>query len=204
MFKREAMLNMLRALLVAGLSLLLFASSYGVSLAQNEEDFVRESIISKRDAIVLSLLFPGLGQMTAGQKVKGVSLFLSEAASLVLFVNAHENYRTKLTTYDQDMEDYKNLAKEGLGGYGRGSYSQASLKYKDLKDQNKKLDDLDTLRNTAIIVAAGVYAYNVIDAIFFSSSTGESRRADKAQKSRVQVSSTIVDRTPGVLLTKRF
>ena len=194
---------MLRALLVAGLSLLLFASSYGVSFAQNEEDFVRESIISKRDAVVLSLLFPGLGQMTAGQKVKGVSLFLSEAASLVLFVNAHENYRTKLTTYDQDMEEYKNLAKEGTG-YGRGSYSQASLLYKDLKDQNKKLHDLDTLRNTAIIVAVGVYAYNVIDAIFFSSSTGESRRADKAQKSRVQVSSTIVDRTPGVLLTKRF
>jgi len=203
MFKREAMLNMLRALLVAGLSLLLFASSYGVSLAQNEEDFVRESIISKRDAVVLSLLFPGLGQMTAGQKIKGVSLFLSEAASLVLFVNAHENYRTKLTTYDQDMEEYKKLANEGTG-YGRGSYSQASLMYKDLKDQNKKLDDLDTLRNAAIIVAAGVYAYNVIDAIFFSSSTGESRRADKTQKSRVQVSSTIVDRTPGVLLTKRF
>ncbi len=194
---------MVRALLVAGLSLLLFAGSYGVSFAQNEEDFVRESVISKRDAVVLSLLFPGLGQMTAGQKVKGVSLFLSEAASLVLFVNAHENYRTKLTTYDQDMEEYKNLSKEGTG-YGRGSYSQASLMYNKLKDQSNNLDNLNTTRNTAIIVAAGVYAYNVIDAIFFSSSTSESRKADKTQKSRVQVSSTIVDRTPGVLLTKRF
>jgi len=203
MFKREAMLNMLRALLVAGLSLLLFASSYGVSFAQNEEDFVRESIISKRDAVVLSLLFPGLGQMTAGQKVKGVSLFLSEAASLVLFVNAQENYKTKLTTYDKDMAEFNNLAKEGTG-YGRGSYSQAFLIYTDLKDQSNNLDNLDTIRNTAIIVAAGVYAYNVIDAIFFSPSTSESRKADKTQKSRVQVSSTIVDRTPGVLLTKRF
>ncbi len=198
---------MLRALLVAGLSLLLFAGSYGVSFAQNEEDFVRESIISKKDAVVLSLLFPGLGQMTAGQKVKGVSLFLSEAASLVLFVNAHENYKTKLTTYDKTMADFNKLATYGpsdKGGNGRGSYSQASLMYKDLKDQNKKLDDLDTLRNTAIIVAAGVYAYNVIDAIFFSPSTSESRKTDKTQKNRVQVSSTIVDRTPGVLLTKRF
>lgn len=198
---------MLRALLVAGLSLLLFASSYGVSFAQNEEDFVRESIISKRDAVVLSLLFPGLGQMTAGQKVKGVSLFLSEAASLVLFVNAHENYKTKLTTYDKDMAGYNKLATYGppdKGGSGGGSYSQAFLIYTDLKDQSNNLDNLDTIRNTAIIVAAGVYAYNVIDAIFFSSSTSESRKADKTQKSRVQVSSTIVDRTPGVLLTKRF
>ncbi|MFC1508762.1 DUF5683 domain-containing protein [Candidatus Omnitrophota bacterium] len=192
---------MSRTFLITGLSVLLILCSTGVSMAQDEESFVRESIISKRDAVVLSVLFPGLGQMTAGQKVKGVSLFLAEAASLVLFVNAHEDYSTKVTTYDKDIAELDKIAT--IGG-NRGRYSNAQEMFKDLQDQKNKLDDLNTIRNTAIIVAAGVYAFNIVDAIFFSSSTSESRRAEKTDKTRVNVSSTIIDRTPGIMLTKRF
>lgn len=190
---------MLRAFSITGFALLLVVSSFGVSFAQDEESFVRESVITKRDAVVLSLLFPGLGQMTAGKKKTGVTLFLAEAASLVLFVNSHENYSTKLTTYDKDVGEYNKIAK-----VNRGRYSRAQKLYDDLKDQSDELDNLNTLRNTALIVAAGVWAYNVIDAIFFSPATSESRRADRGTKSRVEVSSTVVDRTPGIMLTKRF
>jgi hypothetical protein len=194
---------MLKAVSLAGLSLLLVVSSAGITRAQEEESFVRLSVISKRDAIVLSALFPGLGQMTSGQKVKGVSFFLAEAASLVLFVNAHENYSTKKTTYDKDLDEFNRLATYGIDGSGRGSYTSAEEMYKDLKKKNDDLDNLNTVRNTAIIVAAGVYAFNLVDAIFFAPSSSESRKADR-DKSRIEVNSSIVDRTPGIMLTKRF
>jgi len=192
------MLNMGKAVLIAGLSFLIVFSSVGVTFAQDEESFVRVSVISKRDAIVLSALFPGLGQMTTGQKVKGVSFFLAEAASLVLFVNAHENYSTKKTTYDKDKKEF-----EGIAAVGRGSYMAAEKQFKDLKSQSNDLDDLHSIRNTAIIVAAGVYAYNLVDAIFFAPSSSESRKAERA-KNRIEVTSSMVDRTPGIMLTKRF
>jgi len=194
---------MLKAVSLAGLSLLLVVSSAGITCAQDEESFVRVSVISKRDAIVLSALFPGLGQMTSGQKVKGVSFFLAEAASLVLFVNAHENYSTKKTTYDKDLDEFNRLATYGIDGSGRGSYTSAEKMYKDLKKKNDDLDNLNTVRNTAIIVAAGVYVFNLVDAIFFAPSSSESRKADH-DKSRIEVNSSIVDRTPGIMLTKRF
>ncbi|MCE5252355.1 DUF5683 domain-containing protein [bacterium] len=187
-----------KAVLIAGLSFLIVFSSVGLTFAQDEESFVRVSVISKRDAIVLSALFPGLGQMTTGQKVKGVSFFLAEAASLVLFVNAHENYSTKKTTYDKDLKDF-----EAIATVGRGSYMTAEKQFKDLKDQSKDLDDLHSIRNTAIIVAAGVYAYNLVDAIFFAPSSSESRKAE-GTKNRIEVTSSMVDRTPGIMLTKRF
>jgi hypothetical protein len=66
---------MLKAASITGLSVLLFFSTLGVTFAQNEESFVRAATISKREAVVLSMLFPGLGQMTVGQKVKGVTFF---------------------------------------------------------------------------------------------------------------------------------
>lgn len=204
------MLNLLKTVSVAGLSLLLVMSSIGVSHAQDEESFVRESVISKRDAVVLSVLFPGLGQMTSGNKVRGVSLFLAEAASLVLFINAHENYNTKKTTYDKDLVEFNRVATYGIDGGGRGSYDTinpaipgALESFNDLKDKNKKLDDLHNTRNIALIVAAGVYAYNLIDAVFFSPSSSESRRAER-DNGKILVNTTIVDRTPGIMLTKRF
>ena len=187
---------MSKALTITGLLCILFVNSASMAFAQDEESFVRRSTLSKRDAVVLSALFPGLGQMGAGNKVKGVTLFLAEAASLALFVNAHEDYSTKLTEYEDDQDAYKLIPAKG-----RGTYAEAQEMYNDLKDQSNELDDLNTIRNTALIVAAGVYAYNIFDILVFSPSD-ESRRAENSN--RIKVSSTMVDRTPGILLTKRF
>ena len=88
-------MNMIKFVTIMGLSLLLMITSSGVVFAQDEDIFIRGVGVSKRDAVVLSALFPGLGQMTQGQKIKGISFFIGEAASLILFFNAHENYNTK-------------------------------------------------------------------------------------------------------------
>ena len=197
-YKEEAKLSILKVFVVTGLTLLLLINSTGVVLAQDEESFVRRSMVSKKDAIVLSVIYPGLGQMTAGQKYKGISLFLAETVSLLFTINAHENYRTKQKVYDKDMIEFNNIAKQQSGEYG-----DAFDMYNDLKDRNDELDNLNTVRNVALIAAVAVYAYNIVDAVFFSSSTGESSRADNS-KSKVVLRSTIIDRNPGILLSKSF
>ena len=186
-----------KAVFTAGLSVLLFLGAAGIPFAQDEESFVRESTISKRDAVLLSVLFPGLGQMTAGHSVKGMSLFIGGAAALAVFVNANENYTTKLSTYDRDK-----VILDGMALGGRKSYSDASKLYQNIKQQADKLDNLNSTRNMAIWIAAGVYAYNLFDAVFLTSTSVESKKADVP--STVTVSSAMVDRTPGILITKRF
>jgi len=188
----------MKRFLGAVLCWILLLSAAGTAIAQDEDSFFREQVVSKRDVVVLSALFPGLGQMTQGQKVKGVSLFLGEAVSLIMFINANENYNTKQSLYDRDMDTYKSLAKT----QGSSDLSARAL-FNDLKDQNNELDNLHTIRNTALIVAAGVYAYNLFDAIFLSPSTTESRRAS-ADSEKLVVRSAMIDRNPGIMLSKRF
>jgi len=195
-------LSTLKFVTIVGLSILMLFGSAGTVFAQNEESFIREATISKRDAVVLSVLFPGLGQMTQGSKVKGISFFIGEAASLIIFINAHENYNTKQKIYDRDLNIFNNLATTPAAKYQKTATDAQSL-FKDLQDENDELDNLNTFRNTALIVAAGVYAYNLFDAIFLSSSTVESKRADR-ESTKIHVNSALIDRNPGIILSKRF
>jgi len=193
---------MLKFVTIVGLLTLLIFSSAGTVFAQDESSFIREATISKRDAVVLSVLFPGLGQMTQGHKVKGISMFIGEVASLVMFINAHENYNTKQKIYDRDLDIFNNLKTNKSAKYQK-SYTDANKLYKSLQDQNDDLDNLHSIRNTAIIIAAGVYAYNLFDAVFLSSSTVESKRAEH-NKNKIKVKSALIDRNPGIILSKRF
>lgn len=188
---------MLKAVSITGLSVLLFFSILGVAFAQNEGSFVRAATVSKREAVILSVLFPGLGQMTVGQKVKGVSFFLAGVASLAVFVNSNEDYKTKLETYNRD----KSIL-SGMATAGRDNYDAAFKKYSDLESQNKTLDNLHSTRNTALIVAAAVYAYNLFDVIFFTPSSNESQRSEI--RKNIIVESALVDRKPGILVSTRF
>ena len=191
-------MNILKGFVITGLTILLLINATGVVLAQDEEGFVRGSIVSKRDAIILSVIYPGLGQMTAGQKYKGISLFLSETVSLLFTINAHENYRTKQKVYDKDMDEYNNIATKGSG-----EYKDAIAQFEDFKDRNDELDNLNTIRNVALIAAVAVYAYNIIDSVFFSASTSESQQA-KTDSNKIVLRSTIINRNPGILLSKSF
>lgn len=187
-----------KSIVVAGLLLLLLMQPMGVVFAQDEEGFVRRSVISKKDAFVLSAVYPGLGQMTAGQQYKGVSLFLAETVSLLFAINSHENYNTKQKVYNRDLDEFNNEAI-----VGSGEISDALEMYKDLQERNDELDNLHTIRNTAFIAAGVIYAYNIIDALFFSPSASESQRAE-TRSSKVVVRSALIDRNPGILLSKSF
>jgi len=64
-------LKILRPVVIIGLSIILLTKPIGIVFAQDEGSFVASSNVSKTDAVVLSVIFPGLGQMTSGQTFKG-------------------------------------------------------------------------------------------------------------------------------------
>lgn len=198
-------MSSLKIITIAGLSFLLLLGSVGTVFAQDEGGFVRAASVSKREAVVLSAIFPGLGQMTQGHKYKGISMFIGEAVSLVLFVNAHENYKTKQKIYDRDLGIFNTLASNPMNKVGKYYKTDVDAQklYKDLQSQNDDLDSLNAMRNTALIVAAGVYAYNVFDAVFLSEDITESQRVQRFEK-KIHVSSAMIDRNPGIVLSKRF
>jgi len=170
--------------------------SFGVSLfAQDEESFIRQRVLSKRDAFLMSAIYPGLGQMTGGQSGKGVTFFLAETVSLVLGINAHENYLTKNKFYKRDMATFN-----GLAGHGSTTYAEALAAYNDLKDKSKELDTLNLTRNAAFIAGGVVYLYNIFDALVLTE--GSMMGADNSNRVRVQ--SALIDHTPGILLSKSF
>jgi hypothetical protein len=183
--------------MVAGIITLLMLNITGMCYAQDEDEFIRKSIISKNNALVLSLVYPGLGQITSGQRVKGVSLFLAETLSLIFAINAHENYNTKLKVYNNDLDTFNNI-----GSKGRGLYTDAVINYNDLKERSNKLDDLNMIRNTALITAGIVYAYNIFDSLVFSPSNVAT--IDNSSSGKVTVQSAFIDRTPGILISKSF
>lgn len=89
-------------------------------------------------ASVFMSFIPGLGQWYKGSKVKGVSLFVAEAAA-VAGVILCENERS---TYLKKMKEQPKFAKE----------------------YNSKADNWRNGRNICIGVASGIWIYNIIDA----------------------------------------
>ena len=188
---------MLKTSAIIILMVFLVCGSSSIVIAQDEEEFVRQALVSQRDAIILSVLYPGLGQMSLGQKLKGMSFFVIETTALALFANAHENYKTKQKKYDSELDDFNSFAKAGYG-----SYQDASGLYADLVKKNDDLNNLHSVRQTALIVAAGVYACNIIDALLFSPSSRSGKNAE--YDNRLHIYSTIIDTSPCVMLSKRF
>jgi len=192
-------LTIVRKIITVGLFTGIVINLASISYAQNEDTFVRQSIVTKKESVILSAIYPGLGQMIADHKYKGLSLFVAETVSLIFAVNAHENYNTKQKVYNKDLDIYNGLATSSATKF----YSRTLATYNDLKDTNDELDNLNTVRNTALVAAVIVYAYNVVDAIFFTSPTVESQKAE-SERNDIIVRSAMINNKPGILLSKSF
>ena len=85
--------------------------------------FAEEIRVSRNTAVVLSVLFPGLGQMASGQKRKGGALFLGELVSLIVAVDGHESYNTRRGVYETSRRRVRSPAS---GGQPRGGGGQVA------------------------------------------------------------------------------
>ena len=147
-------------LLLALLGFGMWASS--VYAQEGEELFVEKRRVSRGEATTLSALFPGLGQISSGHRMKGTVFFVSEVVSLAVAVHAHESHRTKDSQFDQMKEEYEQMR---VGG----NYADSEAKWKEMEDIKGDLEGLRKLRSAFVAASAGVYLVNLMDALFFSS-----------------------------------
>ena len=159
-----------------------------------EEMFAEEVRVSRNTAVVLSVLFPGLGQMASGQKQKGGALFLSELVSLIVAVDGHESYSTRRDVYATSRSEYEALR---VGG----SHQEAEAKWRSLVDLNDDLDNLHSRRQIFGNAAAAIYALNLVDILFWQS--GDATVAQELDR-MPRVSFGPVGGTTGILISKGF
>ena len=158
-----------------------------------EEMFAEEVRVSRNSAVLLSVLFPGLGQMASGQKRKGGALFLSELAALIVAVDAHESYNTRRDVYAASLNEYDALR-------AGGSHQEAEAKWQSLVELNDDLDDLHRRRQIFGYAAVAIYAYNLVDILRQSDGGTAAQKVDR--QPRVFVGS--VGGTTGIVVSKRF
>ena len=159
----------------------------------SDDIFTEERVAARNRAIKMSLLFPGLGQIALGSKVKGFSLFSGGLVSLVVAINGQENHSTVKGRHSQARDKY-------LGLQQRGRYEEAQEIWEDIQDMEDDLDRYNTMRQI-IFLSAGIYAYNVVDILFFSS---PKERVAKTSRPGFAVAAQWVNGSPGVGVTRRF
>ena len=163
--------------------------------ARGQEDMFAEEIqVSPKTAVMLSVMFPGLGQMASGHKQKGGVFFLSGLISLVVAVDGHEQYDTRRHVYETSRKEYDALRVEG-------NHREAEAKWKSLEDLNDDLDSLHNRRQIFGYAVAGIYAWNVIDIL---RSRSEDATAEQRADDRPAVSLGLVGDTTGIVVSKTF
>ena len=159
----------------------------------SDDIFTEERVAARNRAIKMSLLFPGLGQIALGSKVKGFSLFSGGLVSLVVAINGQENHSTVKGRHSQARDKY-------LGLQQRGRYEEAQEIWEDIQDMEDDLDRYNTMRQI-IFLSAGIYAYNVVDILFFSS---PKERVAQTPRPGFAVAAQWINGSPGVGVTRRF
>ena len=140
---------------------------------EGEDPFAQAEKVSRKQAILLSLGFPGLGQVSSGYKWKGTGLLALGVASLAFGITAHANYKTRLTEFNNQKIEYEALERGG-------SYAAAAEKWKGLVNTRDDLDRLHLIRWVEAAASMGIYIYNVVDILYLStgSSEGEAFRTE--------------------------
>ena len=70
---------------------------------------VSQSGVSRLQAVGLSLIFPGLGQLATGHKPKGTTLMVAEMGCLVIWLTSHEDFNTQEVQFELEKERYQAL-----------------------------------------------------------------------------------------------
>lgn len=153
-----------------------------------DEMFAEELRVSKRKAVFLSALFPGLGQMASGHKVKGGALLFSELLALIVAVDAHEEYNTRLNVYEESLAAYEAMR---VGG----NHGDAEERWQELNRIKKDLDGLHNRRLAFAYPAIGIYIASLIDIALL-------REQGKARKQGVEAA--FINGAPGVVVWKKF
>ena len=150
------MRNLILTLALSGI-LLLPCRSFA-----EEDVFATRKAASRKEAVILSALFPGLGQLSTGRKVTGTILLVAEIGSLATALTANENYNTRLDNYERLKLEYELMAA------GNSRHDLAEQRWRELSAEAEDLDGLHNIRRAYTAAAAGIYVYNLVDILLLN------------------------------------
>ena len=150
----------------------------------------RQSAISRPQAVGLSLIFPGLGQLATGHKLKGTALMTAEMGCLVIWLTSHEDFNTQKVQFELEKERYQALR-------DAGTFAQAEASWQRLAGKKDDLDRSHLLRRVFGVLSLATYSYNVLDVLFYG---GAEPVAGKA----VNLVPMAAGNAPGMGIVARF
>ena len=175
---------------ILGSAVLLLASQVWAQEAPAKRFEVRQTGVSRPQAVGLSLIFPGLGQLATGHKLKGTALMAAEMGCLVLWLTSHEDFNTQELQFDLEKERYQALR-------DAGTFAQAEESWQRLADKKDGLDRSHLLRRVFGVLSLATYSYNVLDVLFYGGAEPVASRA-------VNIVPMATGNAPGMGLVARF
>ncbi len=125
---------------------------------QAEEDLLAQRRIgSRREAIILSALFPGMGHLATDRKITGSILLIAELSSLATALTANENYKTRLDNFKRQKSEYEQMSA------GNSQFDVAEARWQQLQKDADHLDNLGLTRRIFTGAAVGIYVYSLAD-----------------------------------------
>ena len=112
-------------------------------------------------AALRSLVIPGWGQRYGDQNTKGVLFHLMAAGSVAAFLIADQDFNDKYDLFTEEEAAFDSVRAAG------GSYQDMQRAHRELVQAQQRAYDAENTRRITIGVAAGVWALNLIDALFF-------------------------------------
>ncbi|MEE3042477.1 MAG: DUF5683 domain-containing protein [Candidatus Latescibacterota bacterium] len=146
--------------------------------------------VTRRQAMALSALFPGFGQLATGHRNRGTALVTAELACVVIWLTSHEDYETHSAQFDIESQRYLSL-REG------GSFEEAEESWRRLAAKKDDLDGSHTRRRLFGALTAVVYGYNLLDVMVFGG-------AEPPVASSVSVVPMTGNEATGVAFVARF
>ncbi len=119
----------------------------------------REESVSKRQAQILSAIFPGLGQLATGQRGRGTAMVAGEVGFVVVWLTSPADYNTRKEQFAIEEARYFDLQ-------NGGSFVVAEESWQQLKDKKDDLDRSHTLRVAFGALSIALYNYNLVDVLW--------------------------------------
>jgi hypothetical protein len=130
-----------------------------VTLVGDRQNSLYIKLVSKSrfKAAWRSSLFPGWGQFYSNRKTKGVILGVLNTTSLLATINAYKNYEDAKDDYEQALSQYRRAR----------IVDEIPRLRKEMEKTAHEADQAYELRTAFAAATAILWAYNVLDAVFF-------------------------------------
>jgi len=125
--------------------------------------------ISHARVVALSVAFPGLGQLAAGQQTKGTALVATGIATLVGWITSHADYNTQAAQFASEKERYLALQ-------NGGSFAAAEKSWRRLGNLKSALDGSHIRRRLFGVLAVSIYGYNLLDVLLWDGAAPAAKR----------------------------